>query len=79
MIQTLSLAQVREAAVFAWHPLGYLLVNGELFRAVRMKPPAAEGYADALHVRRSRLRTTDHMVNEGWRHAEGCHCRFCEA
>ncbi|HUK78347.1 MAG TPA: hypothetical protein VL117_12250 [Thermoleophilia bacterium] len=43
MVHTLSLAQVRESLEFAWHPLGYLFVCGELFRAVPMEPPAMQG------------------------------------
>lgn len=77
MNRSLSLAQVREAAVFAWHPQGYLLVDGELLRAVRMEPPASGGHSHILRVGPTRLRGSEHMLSEGWRHLKGCDCRFC--
>jgi hypothetical protein len=54
-------------------------VNGELFRAVRMEPPASGGYRGVLSVRRSSLRDDDHTLEDGWRHAEGCSCDLCTA
>jgi hypothetical protein len=75
----LTLSQVRESQLFAWHPAGYLYVNGELFRALRMEPPASDGYSRALRVRRSSLTGGEHLVEDGWYHAEGCSCRFCTA
>ena len=79
MAQMLTLLQVRQSSRFAWHPLGYLLVDGELFRAIRMEPPASGGYRGVLSVRRSSLHDDDHTVDDGWRHAEGCSCELCTA
>ena len=79
MAQMLTLSQVRQSSQFAWHPLGYLLVDGELFRAVRMEPPASGGYRGVLSVKRSSLHDDDHTLNNGWRHAEGCTCELCTA
>jgi hypothetical protein len=73
----LTFDQVIESGQFAWHPAGYLFINGEIYRAIHMEPPSAEGYARALRVRRSSLRAAEHKISEGWHHAEGCDCRFC--
>ena len=77
MAQILTLLQVRGSPQFAWHPLGYLWVDGELFRAVRLEPPATEGYQGVLSVKRSALRDGDHTIDGGWRHREGCRCDLC--
>jgi hypothetical protein len=77
MAQLLTLSQVRGSPRFAWHPLGYLLVDGELYRAVRMEPPASAGYSGVLKVQRSALGDGDGLVACGWRHAEGCSCELC--
>jgi hypothetical protein len=77
MAQTLSLSHVRESSHFAWHPLGYLWVDGELFRAVRMEPPAAEGYQGVLSIKQSSLRDDLRILEDGWRHADGCSCELC--
>lgn len=77
MAQMLTLSQVRRSPQFAWHPQGYLLVDGELFRAVRMEPPASAGYRGVLSVRRSSLRDGDQTLSDGWRHAESCTCELC--
>ena len=79
MAQLLTLSQVRQSSRFAWHPVGYLFVDGQLFRAVRMQPPASAGYRGVLSVRRSSLRDNDHTLEDGWRHAEGCSCELCTA
>jgi hypothetical protein len=77
MAQTLTLLQVRGSALFAWHPLGYLWVDGQLFRAVRLEPPATGGYQGVLTVKPSTLRDGDHTIDGGWRHGEGCRCDLC--
>ena len=77
MAQILTLLQVRGSPQFAWHPLGYLWVDGELFRAVRLEPPATGGYQGVLSVKRSALRDGDHTIDGGWRHREGCRCDLC--
>jgi hypothetical protein len=79
MARELTLAEVRDSRRFAWHPHGYLFVDGELFRAVRMEPPAAQGYSHALCVRRSSLCGGEHVVEVGWYHADGCPCSLCVA
>ena len=79
MARELTLAEVRHSRRFAWHPHGYLFVDGELFRAVRMEPPAAQGYSHALRVRRSSLSGGEHLVEDGWYHAEDCPCSLCAA
>jgi hypothetical protein len=79
MATTLTLSQVRGSPRFAWHPLGYLLVDGELFRAVRLQPPATGGSRGVLAVKRSLLRERDHLLADDWRHAEGCVCGLCAA
>ena len=79
MAHDLSYSQVREAGLFAWHPLGYLFIDGELLRAVRMEPPASDGQTNALKVGRSALRGTEEIAKEGWRHLEGCDCPHCAA
>jgi len=79
MAQLLSFSQVREFPLFAWHPQGYLLIGGELFRAVRMEPSASVGYQGVLAVRRSSLREGDHTLDFGWQHADGCGCDLCRA
>ena len=61
MAQILTLLQVRGSPQFAWHPQGYLWVDGELFRAVRLEPPATGGYQGVLTVRRSTLRDGDQL------------------
>jgi hypothetical protein len=77
MAQLLTLSQVRGSPRFAWHPLGYLLVDGELYRAVRMEPPASAGYRGVLKVERSSLGADDRLVAGGWSHTEGCSCELC--
>jgi hypothetical protein len=77
MAQILTLLQVRGSPQFAWHPQGYLWIDGELFRAVRLEPPATGGYQGVLTVRPSTLRDGDHTVDGGWRHGEGCRCDLC--
>lgn len=77
MAQILTLLQVRGSPQFAWHPLGYLWVDGELLRAVRMEPPATGGDQGVLSVKRSTLRDGGHTVDGGWRHREGCRCDLC--
>jgi hypothetical protein len=77
MAQILTLLQVRGSPQFAWHPLGYLWVDGRLFRAVRLEPPATGGYQGVLTVKRATLRDGDHTVDGGWRHGEGCRCDLC--
>jgi hypothetical protein len=77
MAKKLTLSQVRGSPRFAWHPLGYLLIDGELFRAVRLQPPATGGGQGVLAVRHSALRGRDHLVADDWRHAEGCPCELC--
>ena len=77
MAQLLTLSQVRGSPLFAWHPHGYLLIDGELFRAVRMEPPSSAGYQGVLSVRRSLLDDADRLLAEGWRHVEGCDCELC--
>ena len=77
MAQTLTLSQVHASLHFAWHPHGYLFVDGKLFRAMRMEPPASGGSQGVLHVKRSTLHDDDHVVDDGWHHAEDCTCRFC--
>lgn len=77
MPHTLTLSQARESLHFAWHPRGYLLVDGKLFRAVEKAPPASNGYGEALHVRLSTLRDSDHVLEDGWHHTEDCSCALC--
>ncbi len=77
MPHTLTLSQVRAALHFAWHPRGFLLVDGRLFRAVLKEPPASGSYGDAFHVSLSTLRDGDHLVNDGWYHAQDCSCNLC--
>jgi len=77
MAQTLTFSQVRGSPHFAWHPLGYLLIDGGLFRAVPMEPPAAGGYRGVLGVRQSSLREGDHTLVAGWYHADQCRCGLC--
>ena len=77
MAQLLTLSQVRGSPLFAWHPLGYLMVDGELFRAVHMEPPASVGYRGVLRVERSHLGGDERLVTAGWSHAEGCSCELC--
>ena len=77
MARTLTLSEVRGSPYFAWHPEGYLHVDGELFRAMRMEPPATGGYQSVLSVKRSALRDGDHIVEDGWHHVEGCDCLLC--
>ena len=77
MAQILTLLQVRGSPQFAWHPHGYLWVDGRLFRAVRLEPPATGGYQGVLTVKRSALRDGDHTIDGGWRHGEGCRCDLC--
>jgi hypothetical protein len=79
MAQLLTLSQVRRSPRFAWHPRGYLLVDGELYRAVRMEPPASAGYKGVLRVERSSLDDDDRLVADGWSHTEGCSCELCAA
>jgi hypothetical protein len=79
MAQLLTLAQVRGSSLFAWHPQGYLHIDGELFRAVRMEPPASTGYQGVLSVKRSSLCDGDRTLADGWQHAEGCSCQLCVA
>ena len=77
MAQLLTLSQVRGFPNFAWHALGYLLVDGELYRAIPMEPPASEGYRGVLSVKRSGLGDDDRLIADGWRHAEDCTCPLC--
>jgi hypothetical protein len=79
MAQILTLLQVRGSPRFAWHPQGYLWVDGELFRAVRLEPPATGGYQGVLTVKPSVLRDGDHTLDGGWRHGEGCGCDLCSS
>ncbi len=77
MPRSLTLSQVRASLHFAWHPWGFLLVDGKLFRAVLKGPPASRGHGEALHVRLSTLRDSDRVIEDGWHHAEDCSCDLC--
>ena len=77
MPHTLTLSEARSCRHFAWHPLGFLLVDSRLVRAVVKEPPASEGYGEALHVTLSTLDDAVHLVEDGWYHLEDCSCELC--
>lgn len=77
----LTMDEVRQAGVFAWHEAGYLYVDGRIRRAITKLPPGAEQrpYRPRLVVTRSSMRGSERLLREGWSHLEDCRCVFCRA
>ena len=76
----LTFEQVKKARVFAWHERHYVYANDTLLRVVtRYLPEADAALRDLapMHVRPSSLRGTEHLLDDGWHHLDGCSCRFC--
>jgi hypothetical protein len=75
----LTMDEVRQAGVFAWHEAGYLYVEGRIRRAITKLPPGAEQsrYRMRLVVTRSSMRGDERLLREGWSHLEGCRCPLC--
>ncbi len=80
MAGRLTFEQVKKARVFARHDLHYIFANDTLLRVVL--PVASDPERSAhdrppMNVRPSSLRGTEHLLDDGWYHLEGCTCRFC--
>ena len=77
--QVLSLDQVRAVEAFAWHPAGYVYVDGKLLRDVDGAPyGSGAGPERRMALVSSKLGDMDQkVVGEGWHHLGGCRCRFC--
>ncbi len=72
--------QVKEARVFAWHDLHYIFANDTLLRVVLSVDSGCERSARdrlPMNVRHSSLRGSEHLLDEGWHHLEGCSCPCC--
>jgi hypothetical protein len=80
LAEGLTFEQVKQARVFAWHGLHYIFANDTLLRVVTpVGLDAKAGPTDSapMTVRPSSLRGTEHLLDDGWHHLEGCACRFC--
>jgi hypothetical protein len=80
MAGDLTFEQVKEARVFAWHELHYVFAEDTLLRVVL--PIDSDTGASVpghypMDVRPSGLRGTEHLLDGGWHHLEGCACQFC--
>ena len=74
---TLTFEQVKEARVFAWHERFYLFAGDMLLRVVVPHDPATERQGPAMCLKPSALRGTEHLLDEGWHHLDGCVCPYC--
>ncbi len=77
---SLGLAQVTKARAFAWHERHHVFASGTLLSVVTCDHPAVEATDNDLSpmlVRPSALRGTEHLLDDGWHHLEGCSCRNC--
>ena len=80
MADGLTFEQVEKARVFAWHERHYVHANDILLRVVTPCLPEADAALRDLapmHVRPSSLRGTEHLLDDGWHHLDGCSCRSC--
>jgi hypothetical protein len=78
----LTFEQVKQARVFAWHERHYLFVDDTLLRVIPRYPNTDDDAGRPLEgmvVRRSALRGTEHLLDDGWHHLPDCPCRFCSA
>jgi hypothetical protein len=75
----LTMDEVRETGVFAWHEAGFLFVAGRIRRAMTKLPAASQErpYPPRLVVTRSALRGHERFLRDGWSHLEDCRCEFC--
>jgi hypothetical protein len=74
------LDEVRQAGRLAWHSTNhYLYAEGHLLRvvlfsALRSDPP----FPVTMNLHPSALHGNEQHIQDGWRHLEGCDCRFCQ-
>jgi hypothetical protein len=76
----LTLDEVRQAGLLAWHPTHhYLYSDGHLLRVVLAHSPGIERPASvSMNLRRSTLHGSEQHIQTGWHHLEDCDCRFCQ-
>jgi hypothetical protein len=76
----LTLDEVRQAGLLAWHPAHhYLFSDGHLLRVVLSHSPAGGRPSPVtMNLRRSALHGSEQHIQTGWHHLEGCDCRFCQ-
>jgi hypothetical protein len=77
---SLTFEQVKRARLFAWHDLHYVFANDTLLRVVL--PVGLDSVASVpdtlpMIVRPSSLRGTEHLLDDGWHHLDGCSCPYC--
>jgi hypothetical protein len=76
----LTFEQVKKARVFAWHELHYIFANDTLLRVVLPvdfdSDPEAWNCAP-MTIRPSSLRGSEHLLDRGWHHLDGCSCDYC--
>jgi hypothetical protein len=80
MAEGLTFEQVKKARVFAWHGLHYIFANDTLLRVLMpagVEPAAPPSELAPMNIRPSSLRGTEHLLDDGWHHLDGCACRFC--
>jgi hypothetical protein len=76
----LTLDQVRQAGHLAWHPVHhYLFSEGRLLRVVLFSPLGDDPSTHiTMNLRPSSLHGDERHIQSGWRHLDGCDCRFCQ-
>ena len=79
MSGNLTFEQVKTARVFAWHERYYLYAADTLLRVVSSYDPATAGDPSPMLVRPSSLRGTEHLLDDGWHHLDGCSCAYCSS
>ena len=76
----LTFEQVKKARVFAWHEKHYVYAEDTVLRVIAQpESMGGEGAQPRMVVRRSSLRGTEHLLDEGWHHLDDCSCAYCLA
>jgi hypothetical protein len=75
--QGLSFDEVRHGTAVAWHPAGYLFLDGRL---LRIAADCEQGSEIVLRsVRPSTLHGSEDHIQSGWRHLDDCDCEGCRS
>ena len=76
----LTLDEVRQAGRLAWHSAHhYLYADGHLLRVVLFSPLRSDPpFPITMNLHPSVLHGNEQHIQSGWRHLEGCDCRFCQ-
>lgn len=77
----MTLDQVRQAGRLAWHPVHhYLFSEDRLLRVVLFSPLGDDPTTNlTMNLRPSSLHGDERHIQDGWRHLDGCDCRFCQS